>query len=287
MSMSRRPMHDRRGTGCSALRVGAGLPERLMLCGVPRARSHDELLSVQSGLPTSMTCAHRHALAPLLLALTAALPAQKPNKPPKPATAVVAGEVGKKLDEVVLAFDAADGGFCGVVLVAAKGEVLLDKGYGVADAAAKKPMPSDALFDWASVSKQFTAAAMLRLIEASWLKDAELAKLKPKGLGASLKKWRKLGLDDPLTRFFPDVAKDKAKDKAKVTLRQLLNHTSGIESGFKSSWTFDASDRESFVKMALALPMTAKPGEAWEYSNSAYALVAAIIERVSVHWSKA
>jgi CubicO group peptidase (beta-lactamase class C family) len=118
---------------------------------------------------------------------------------------------------------------------------------------------------------------MLRLIEASRLKDAELLKLKPKKLADSLKKWRKLTLDDPLSRFFADAPKDKAQ----VTLRQLLNHTSGIEAGFKPDWKFDARDRESFVKMALGLPMTSKPGERWEYSNSGYALAAAIIERVT------
>jgi CubicO group peptidase (beta-lactamase class C family) len=174
--------------------------------------------------------------------------------------------------------DEKDGGFCGVVLVASKGKVWLEKGYGVADAAAKKEMPPDALYDWASVSKQFTAGAMLRLIEASRQDAAGLEKLGLKKLADSLdRKWRKLDLDDPLSRFFPDAPKDKAA----VTLRQLLNHTSGIESGFKQEWKFDSRKRDAFVDLVLHLPMTAKPGEKWEYSNSGYAFVAAIVETVS------
>src|SRR5262245_12887461 len=86
-------------------------------------------------------------LAPTLVALlTAAAPAQKPKAgepkgaDAKAATPVVAGEAGAALDRIVVAFDKEGGGFCGCVLVALKGEVLLEKGYGTADAAAKLPM---------------------------------------------------------------------------------------------------------------------------------------------------
>jgi CubicO group peptidase (beta-lactamase class C family) len=76
-------------------------------------------------------------------------------------SATVAGEVGAKLDEQVKSVDRAEGGPSGNVLVSVGGKVLLEKGYGIADANGKKPMPTDALWDWASVSKQFTAAAVL------------------------------------------------------------------------------------------------------------------------------
>jgi len=197
----------------------------------------------------------------------------------KAAPAIVDGELGKALDEAVGKIDAADGGFCGVVLVATQGKVVLEKGYGVADAAAKRAMPPDALYDWASVSKQFTAAALLKLIEASRMDDAALRKLGAKKLADALKdkKWKKLGLDDPLSRFFPECPKDKAA----VTLRQLLNHTSGIQSGFKQEWKFDASSRDSLIACILGLSMVSKPGGKWEYSNSAYSFVGALIEKVS------
>jgi CubicO group peptidase (beta-lactamase class C family) len=197
----------------------------------------------------------------------------------KVATALVDGELGKALDEAMGRIDVADGGFCGVVLVATQGKVVLEKGYGVADAAAKSAMPPDALYDWASVSKQFTAAAVLKLIEASRMDDAALRKLGAKKLAEAMRdrKWKKLGLDDPLSRFFPEAPEDKAA----VTLRQLLNHTSGIESGFKQEWKFDSTSRDSLVACILGLPMVSKPGAKWEYSNSAYSFVAALIEKVS------
>ncbi len=124
------------------------------------------------------------AVAIAVGALGGAAVAQKPKEKPapagkgKPPPAVVDGELGRELDETVAAYDKDGGGFCGVVLVAAKGKKLLEKGYGVFDAAAKTPMPPDALFDWASVTKQFTAAAALRLIEQSRSKEADLAKLR-------------------------------------------------------------------------------------------------------------
>jgi CubicO group peptidase (beta-lactamase class C family) len=88
---------------------------------------------------------------------------------------------------------------------------------------------------------------------------------------------KKLKIDDPIKKFFPDVRKEQAA----VTLRHLLTHTSGIEAGFKQGWDFDGRSRESFERLHCGLPMTSKPGERFEYNNSAYAFVAAIIERVS------
>jgi len=211
------------------------------------------------------------------LAVIASLAPGQSN--PAKATEVVRGEVGKDLDRVMLDVDESAGGFCGVVLVASKGETLLKKGYGVADAAGKKPMPVDALYDWASVTKQFTAAAMLRLIDASRASDSALKELDARKLAELLKKrkWKKLDLDDPLSRFFPEAPADKKS----VTLRQLLNHTSGIEAGFKNEWKFDSRSRDSFVACVLSRPMDSKPGEKWDYSNSGYALVAAIIETIT------
>jgi len=213
--------------------------------------------------------------------LSGAVPAQDGKKKKeggaKPAAEVVEGPVGKALDEAMAGVDPAEGGFCGVVAVASKGKVLLQKGYGVADAAAKKAMPPDALYDWASVSKQFTAAAALRLIELSALDEAKLKKAASKKLADSLKKWKKLSLDDPLSRFFPDAPKDKAA----VTLRQLLNHTSGIESGFKAEWKFDSRKGESLIELVLKLPMVSAPGSKFEYSNSGYSFVAALLEKLS------
>ena len=120
--------------------------------------------------------------APLLLACSfvattmAPIAAQKPTgKKPAPAGVIVDGELGKDLDERVLGFDQGAGGFSGVVLVARDGKVVLEKGYGLHDAAANKAIDPGSLWDWASVTKQFTAAALLKLQDKK--KMAKLHKL--------------------------------------------------------------------------------------------------------------
>jgi hypothetical protein len=132
------------------------------------------------------------AIAALLL--THAAPAQKPKASPAMAAgATVQGEIGRKLDERMGRIDKAEGGFCGNVMVSVGGKVLLEKGYGVADATERRPMPVDALWDWASVSKQFTAAAILKRQDR-----------------------KKLKLDDTIRKFYPDVRPEQGS----VTLRQ-------------------------------------------------------------------
>ena len=189
-----------------------------------------------------------------LLAPAAAQRATRPGKLAPPGPAIVDGDLGAQLDALVLAFDRDAGGFSGVVLVARDGRIALEKGYGVHDAAADAALDAGSLWDWASVSKQFTAAAVVRLHDK-----------------------KKLSLDDPLTRHFPKVPADK---KA-VTVRHLLNHTSGIQSGFRSEWSFDRARRESLEQLVLGLPMEGEPGTRFDYSNSGYALAAALVERVS------
>src|SRR5688572_12167763 len=100
-------------------------------------------------------------LPPAVLALAGLAPAQQQSAPAPPGPASVAGSTGAALDALVRAFDPAGGGFSGVVLVARDGRVLLEKGYGVHDAAIGKPIDASSLWDWASIGKQFTAAALL------------------------------------------------------------------------------------------------------------------------------
>jgi CubicO group peptidase (beta-lactamase class C family) len=183
-------------------------------------------------------------------------PAQKPKpaKLPPPGPAIVDGELGVDLDAIVAAFDQGGGGFSGIVLVARDGRIALEKGYGLHDAAAQKPIDASSLWDWASVSKQFTAAAVLRLCDK-----------------------KKLSLDDPLSKHWPKAPADKKK----VTVRHLLNHTSGIQSGFRAEWKFDSRSRDALEQQVLSLPMESEPGAKFDYSNSSYALAAALVERIS------
>ncbi|MGH7162940.1 MAG: serine hydrolase domain-containing protein [Planctomycetota bacterium] len=184
---------------------------------------------------------------PLLLALLLLPTAARAVEP------VVREGVGRRLDEHLQALDKEKGGFCGSALVAHQGEVLLEKGYGVMNAMAKTPMPPDAMWDWASVTKQFTAAAILKL---------------------EMKK--KLRLEDSIRKHFPKAPKDKQA----VKILHLLNHTSGIKTDSREN-TIDWRSKDAMVRYALSLPLASEPGAKWEYSNLAYFLLAALVEKAS------
>lgn len=159
-------------------------------------------------------------------------------------------DLATRLDAAVQ--QAGNGQFWGTVLVARQGEVLLAKGYGMADFD-QRPNTPDTLFEIASTSKQVTATAILRLAQD-----------------------KKLKLDDPLARFFKGVPADKQA----VTLRHLLHHTSGIDNETGLPYGSPAT-RDEFVKLVLAAPMISKPGEKFAYFNSGYAVLAAVVEVVT------
>jgi CubicO group peptidase (beta-lactamase class C family) len=159
-------------------------------------------------------------------------------------------DLGKKLDATV--DRVGKGRFWGAVLVARKGEVLLAKGYGMADYAAR-PNDVRTLFEIASTSKQFTAAAILKL-------EME----------------RRLKLTDTLGRFFKGVPQDKKE----ITVHHLLTHTSGIDQSTGLPYA-SPKTRKEFVEHIMAADMVSKPGEKFAYFNSGYALLAAIVERAS------
>lgn len=147
--------------------------------------------------------------------------------------------------------------FNGSILIAKQGQVLLSKGYGMADYELDVPNTPQTKFHIASISKTFTATAILLLQE--------------RGL---------LNVSDPLTKYIPDYPKGD-----KITLHHLLTHTSGIPdvNGFP-----DYNDKSKFPQTPASLielfkqtPLAAQPGERYGYSNSNYNLLAFIIEKVS------
>ena len=143
-------------------------------------------------------------------------------------------------------------GFSGTAFVERSGKALLNKGYGYADWAAARPMTPDTVFDTGSVSKQFTAAAILKLEEMG-----------------------KLRVEDPITRFLPDVPADKRG----ITLHHLLTHTSGF--GLEVREAADAPTRERMVAITLGAKLQTRPGEAYDYSNAGYSLLGAVVEIAS------
>jgi CubicO group peptidase (beta-lactamase class C family) len=153
--------------------------------------------------------------------------------------------------------------FAGAVVgVAVDGRISFIKGYGLADVEQRVPVTEKTVFRIGSVTKQFTAAAVLRLVDQG-----------------------KLSLDDPLIKFVPEFPRG-----SEVTVRQLLSHTSGIMSYTHpkvAGQLKDAGKRDWTIKDLVARIATIEPlyefdpGTAWSYSNSGYMLLGAIIEQVS------
>ncbi|MEQ8279534.1 MAG: serine hydrolase domain-containing protein [Deltaproteobacteria bacterium] len=146
-------------------------------------------------------------------------------------------------------------GFNGTVLVAKNGKVLMERGYGLANRTTGVKNGADTLYDVGSVTKQFTAAALLKLQEQG-----------------------KLSLDDPISKYFevPAARRD-------ITLRQLLQHRSGL--GYPSESALantNPDDPKSFLEAFLAkAPTIGKPGERYEYSNLGYNVLANVVEQAS------
>jgi CubicO group peptidase (beta-lactamase class C family) len=161
--------------------------------------------------------------------------------------APIASPVGDKLDRWLVAAD-----FRGNVLVSKGGTVLLRKGYGLANREEGILYTADTVFDVGSITKQFTAAAIL--------------KLEMQG---------KLRVEDPIGKYLPSVPDDK---KA-ITLHHLLTHTSGLESDFAGD--YDSVSRDEYVNRILASKLRSKPGETYFYANSGYSLLGAVVEIVS------
>jgi CubicO group peptidase (beta-lactamase class C family) len=142
-------------------------------------------------------------------------------------------------------------------LVAQNGKILFEKGYGLADVARGTAITTETKFRIGSITKQFTASTILKLQEQG-----------------------KLGVNDKLTRFFPDFPRGD-----EVTLRHLLTHTSGIRSytdkpGFIEKVTSSISPQD-LINSFKNDPYDFSPGEKWHYDNSGYFLLGVIIEKVS------
>ncbi|MFN0059751.1 MAG: serine hydrolase [Planctomycetota bacterium] len=145
----------------------------------------------------------------------------------------------------------------GAVIVVQDGKTLLRSGYGMADLELGVPVKPEMIFRIGSITKQFTAVAILQLI-----KDG------------------KAKLDDPLSKHVPDFP---AADK--VTIEQLLTHTSGITSftglpGYMRSIRDDKTPTQMVDLIRNEKPDFA-PGERWTYSNSGYLFLGIVIEKAS------
>ena len=149
--------------------------------------------------------------------------------------------------------------FTGTWLYAEHGEIVSKGAVGWKDPEDKLPLREDSVFDLASASKQFTAAAVMLL--------------KRQGL---------LDLDDEIIKFFPEIPYKG------VTIRHLLNHTGGLPDYM--DWFDQIYKKENKISPNAVIvrflcdcgkPAVFAPGEKWEYSNTGYCLLAQIVEEVS------
>jgi CubicO group peptidase (beta-lactamase class C family) len=143
-------------------------------------------------------------------------------------------------------------GFSGSVLVELNGKKAISKGFGYRDAARKLKNTPETVFDIGSITKQFTAAAIL--------------KLEMQG---------KLSTDDKISKYFSSVPADKAE----ITIHDLLRHSSGLPSVVGGD--FDKISEGEFVEKVFQTPLRFPVGARFGYSNVGYSLLGLIVEKVS------
>lgn len=190
----------------------------------------------------------RLAAAAALVLMPAAAPAQAPSR------AVLVARLDSIAEAAVR-----NGRVVGLSVAVVRGtDTLLLKGYGKADVEHNVPTPPNAVYEIGSVTKQFTAAALLTLRDEG-----------------------KVDLDADLSTYLPDYPTQGRR----ITVRRLLDHTSAIKGITEIPAFGDLSRRALPRDSALALmarqPFEFEPGEAQVYNNSAYILAGLIIEKVS------
>ena len=186
--------------------------------------------------------------------------AMQPGDSTRATFTVDGSRLARELEHVADAVFAAErqkiAGF--VIQVTRGNRPLFSKAYGWADIGNQRALSSSNVFRIASVTKQFTAAAVLRL--------AELGKLR---------------MGDPLSKYVPEFPEPGRR----VTVAQLLSHTSGIPSHTDLPWfathRHDSITPADLVALIGKEPLSFKPGTQFEYSNSGYWLLGMIIERAS------
>jgi CubicO group peptidase (beta-lactamase class C family) len=150
-------------------------------------------------------------------------------------------------------------GFEGAALIAVDGKVIISKGYGQASQEIGEPNTPQTKFFIGSITKQFTAAAVLKLQEM-----------------------KLLNIHDPIAKYLPDYPLPFGQQ---ITIHQLLNHTSGIPdyTGNPEIWLgrIQPINPDQIIEWIKTQPLEFEPGAQFKYSNSGYILLGAIIERVS------
>src|SRR3984957_9713127 len=140
------------------------------------------------------------------------------------------------------------------LLVVKSGKVIRAEGFGFANVELQVPVKPESIFQSGSVGKQFTATAIMMLVEEG-----------------------KIGLEDPLTKYFPD-APSAWKN---VTVRELLSHTAGFTDYPKDYDMRKDYTEAQLLRMVERLPLAYRPGTSWGYSNLGYLTLGIVIHKVT------
>jgi CubicO group peptidase (beta-lactamase class C family) len=140
------------------------------------------------------------------------------------------------------------------LLVTRGGKIVRAEGFGLANVELQVPVKPETIFQSGSVGKQFTATAVMMLVEEG-----------------------KIGLDDSLTKYFADAPPSWKN----VTVRELLSHTAGFGDypktfNFRKDWT-----EPQLLKLVEGIPLAYPPGTKWDYSNLGYLTLGLLIHRVT------
>ncbi len=144
--------------------------------------------------------------------------------------------------------------FSGSVLIVNRGKTVFQNHFGYANRETKITFTDDTVFDIGSITKQFTASAIMLLVEQG-----------------------KLALEDPLPNFFQAVPKDKQG----ITVHQLLSHSSGLPTNLDGYRLYEVVSAKKLTSLVFRKKLDFDPGTQFQYSNLGYSLLGLIIEKVS------
>ncbi|WP_140964035.1 serine hydrolase domain-containing protein [Flavobacterium jejuense] len=145
-------------------------------------------------------------------------------------------------------------GLSASILVAKDGDILYSGGVGLRNKTEKFPVTEETIFTTGSLTKQFTATAILKLQEEN-----------------------KLSVNDSIYKFFEGVPKDKQN----ITIHQLLTHTAGIVGNLGYGVDFVPISKKKFLSEFYNSPLDFELGKQYNYSNVGYSILAMIIEKVT------
>jgi CubicO group peptidase (beta-lactamase class C family) len=177
-----------------------------------------------------------------------------------PGSAADSKSLSAQVDKVFVLFDKPDAPGCALAVIK-DGQTVYKRGYGMADLDHDVPIKPDTVFHVASVSKQFTAMAVMLLAKQG-----------------------KLSLDDQVRKYVPELREFEQP----ITIRQLLHHTSGLRDQWEllimSGWRLSEDvvrDEDVLDLISRMKSLNFPPGERYLYSNTGFTLAAQIVKRVS------